>query len=96
MNEASVTEKSKEAVEDERKRLAHAILAFEKYFSENQKVELKVLLKKLINFLQYALNSSACNKTIVTLLLVLRKVIEQEEEFEGDEEEVKEKEAEQK
>lgn len=44
--------------------------------------DVKSISKKLINFLKYAFNDSQCKDTIDTLLKILKKIIEKEEDKE--------------
>ncbi|CAD8059333.1 unnamed protein product [Paramecium primaurelia] len=98
VNQLCLSDKSKNHVQDEMQKLSEAIVKFEQYFGnpsdkteKNEKilkVEQVILLKKFINFLSYAINSNQNNKTITTLLGVLKRVIqgkpkeEQKEELE--------------
>ncbi|CAD8132784.1 unnamed protein product [Paramecium pentaurelia] len=82
-----LADKTKIQIQAEIQKLSEAILIFEQYFggsndNKNEKndkvlkVERTILIKKFINFLSYALNNNQNNKTIITLLSVLRKLIE--------------------
>jgi hypothetical protein len=42
------------------------------------KLDLKLIVKQFINFLQYSVNNVRNKSTIITLLKVLRKVIQKE------------------
>lgn len=81
-----------EEMDKETEILASALVNIDKYIvPERQKLldvklELKYIVKKLINFLQYAVNNLKYKSTIVTLLKVLSKIIEKEENKEAKEE----------
>ncbi|CAD8103545.1 unnamed protein product [Paramecium sonneborni] len=97
INHLCLTDKTRIQIQAEIQKLSEAILEFEQYFGNSSdykpeknekilKVERTVLIKKFINFLSYALNNNQNNKAIITLLSVLRKVIEgkPKEENEGE------------
>ncbi|CAD8068825.1 unnamed protein product [Paramecium sonneborni] len=105
INHLCLSEKSKTHVQEEMQKLSEAIVKFEQYFGnpsdKNEKilkVEYTLLLKKFIKFLSYSINNNQNNKSIITLLGVLRKVIEgkpkeeqkEEVEAEGENDEIEE------
>lgn len=77
-----------EEMDRETEMLASALVNIEKYIMADRqkqlesKLELRQVVKKFINFLQYGVNSSGNKSTIITLLKVLSKIIEKGEDKE--------------
>jgi hypothetical protein len=73
-------------VEFEKQVLADAIINVEKLISKEQaetlesKPNIDMVIKKFINFLQYAVKQPKNKSTVVTLLKIMRKIIEKEKD----------------
>lgn len=63
----------------------NSFIPAEKQKSMETKLELKHIVKKFINFLQYAVNNPKNKVTIISLLKVLRKLVDKEEMSEKEE-----------
>jgi hypothetical protein len=78
------TKEVQDEIEKETEVLATAILNIDLYIPiEKQKtmeikLDWKLICKKFINFLQYGVNNTKNKSTIITLLKVLKRVIEKE------------------